>query len=552
MRITIKNPVNEKRESLWFPWKSEDFEKVCFNLEIVPSTEPNGTIAEVSDERLSTFLKDKNCNIDELDYLMKRLDSFDRDELQTFYAMAYAEKAETTADLINITFNTHCYSLVADFSDLDAIGKKMYLTEQGAVSEKELQEFDGRAYFEKLLTENPNTRITPYGILYQNKNPLQTIYDGMHFPLYHWQDEIAELEVEKDGYSQFLYLPCTQMQIEYVLLRLDADALSECSLGLTSEHFPEMMLEILATEKPLCGNMDNLNYFASKFQEVGTQEESYVEKLMDFIQPDNQKDLKALLDSMYEFELFPNIHTAEGYGKYIICESGHFEYDENLEQYIDFEHYGQQKIANENGAFTEEGYILYHGYNGELAQVLWEHLGMEIPMEDFQGLKLYMPLRGTTYYDENDYGDLCQVDYKIDVFPADLAENKDEILQAIEKNALPEETERGLMRYYCDQDSVNAKVKRYDFTVEEVNGQLMGVANLILNAPLDDRELARIKDEITGQASDGWGEGFEQREIKCNGKEVYVSFWGAKNWSLQTSEELEIKLQNHDMKFGGM
>lgn len=293
------------------------------------------------------------------------------------------------------------------------------------------------------------------------------------------------------------------MQIEYALLRLDADALSECRLSLTSDHFPETMLEIITFDKPLYENVDNLNYFATKLREIGAQEESYFEKLTEFIRPDNQKDLKALLDGMYEFELFPNIQTAEEYGKYIICESGHFDYDENLEEYIDFERYGKQKIANENGAFTEKGYVLYHGYNGELAQVLWEHFGIEIPKQDFQELKLYMPLCGTTYYDENDYGDLYQVDYKIDVCPDELAEYKDEILQAIERNALPEETERGLMRYYCDQDSVNAKVKRYDFSVEEVNGQLMGVASLILNAPLDDRELARIKDEITGQASDG-------------------------------------------------
>ena len=53
---------------------------------------------------------------------------------------------------------------------------------------------------------------------------------------------------------------------------------------------------------------------------------------------------------------------------------------------------------------------------------------------------------------------------------------------------------------YCDQDSVNAKVKRYDFSAEEVNGQLMGVVNLILNASLDDSELQTTKlqtDSIT-------------------------------------------------------
>lgn len=99
MRIAIKNPVNERSDNLWFPWKAGDFERVCVGLEIVPSTKTNCTIVDTSDERLNTLLKGRACNIDELDYLMKRLDSFDNDELQTFYAMTYAEKAETSHTL---------------------------------------------------------------------------------------------------------------------------------------------------------------------------------------------------------------------------------------------------------------------------------------------------------------------------------------------------------------------------------------------------------------------------------------------------------------------
>ncbi len=34
-------------------------------------------------------------------------------------------------DLINLTFNMHCYSLVNNFSDLDKLGKDLYLTEKG-------------------------------------------------------------------------------------------------------------------------------------------------------------------------------------------------------------------------------------------------------------------------------------------------------------------------------------------------------------------------------------------------------------------------------------
>ncbi|MGL5254524.1 MAG: DUF4314 domain-containing protein, partial [Brevinema sp.] len=137
-------------------------------------------------------------------------------------------------------------------------------------------------------------------------------------------------------------------------------------------------------------------------------------------------------------------------------------------------------------------------------------------------------------------------------YPEELAEYEDAISEALEKNSLPEEKERGLMKYYDSADSVNAKVKRYDFSVENVGGKLMGVATLQLNAPLDNNELEKIKLEISGQASDGWGEGFEQREINCNGKEIYVSFWQSKNWSLQTAEKLSIDNPKQELTMGGM
>ena len=45
----------------------------------------------------------------------------------------------------------------------------------------------------------------------------------------------------------------------------------------------------------------------------------------------------------------------------MIQESGHFEYDENLEPYYDFEKYGADHIAWQAGEFNEVGYVSYHG-----------------------------------------------------------------------------------------------------------------------------------------------------------------------------------------------
>ena len=45
----------------------------------------------------------------------------------------------------------------------------------------------------------------------------------------------------------------------------------------------------------------------------------------------------------------------------MIRESGHFEYDENLEGFYDYRLYGEQRIREEGGLFTAHGYVAYHG-----------------------------------------------------------------------------------------------------------------------------------------------------------------------------------------------
>lgn len=98
--------------------------------------------------------------------------------------------------------------------------------------------------------------------------------------------------------------------------------------------------------------------------------------------------------------------------------------------------------------------------------------------------------------------------------------------------------------YYNDNSVIKEKLVSMKWGICEINDTPYGYVDVVLNAPLNDSEVDELKDWISGQNSDGLGEGFEQREIETDEGGLYVSFWDSgKDYFIYTQEEMDEYLE---------
>lgn len=65
-----------------------------------------------------SVLENMFIKMDELNYLAKRLCSFDKQELKQFEAVVRHNDMQEMKDLINLTFNLHKFTLIQDISNI--------------------------------------------------------------------------------------------------------------------------------------------------------------------------------------------------------------------------------------------------------------------------------------------------------------------------------------------------------------------------------------------------------------------------------------------------
>ena len=82
---------------------------------------------------------------------------------------------------------------------------------------------------------------------------------------------------------------------------------------------------------------------------------------MEYAKPQSAFQARALAENLDDFDFAPGVRNAEEYGRFMIEQSGHFDYDPTLDEYYDYEKYGRDHIGREEGRFSVMGYVSYKG-----------------------------------------------------------------------------------------------------------------------------------------------------------------------------------------------
>ena len=291
--VTIQFPI---------PWK--EYDKA---LEQLKPLKIGGPIAqdcqvETIDSYYSILkrLEGTPVNLDELDYLAKRLDSFDGGEALQFQAAAAAKGISSIQDFINLTFCCQRVTVVQDFRDLKDIGRDHIITTQGrGFSDEEWEAIDFHAVAIDLL-QNGDGKITPYGVVYDNGMELRPLYTRGPFPAYGCGEPLVVAFKPQEGSEEnFLFLPMAESRLYRELERsgvIDPDNFELCRID--DAPIPEIASS-LPLEKE---DIFSLNRLAAALEDLSPAEAEKLKAAVYLTEPDSSEKFLALMKKVEQLD----------------------------------------------------------------------------------------------------------------------------------------------------------------------------------------------------------------------------------------------------------
>ena len=355
-----------------FPVKTEDYDEMMSmmeQLEIGKAVASDCYIESINSWYTSMkCLEGKAVNFDELDYLAKRLESYNEYEAAQFQSVVALRKAENLPELINLTFSSQQATVVTNFSDLKEIGRDHIMTRNGGIMRREEADTTDFEKVARELISSGKGVVTPYGVVYDNDMKMDRLYTkGSPFPIYYYEPPTLVVEMtsarkpyrpDNEADKTWLFLPMSTKQMEHAMMRAGLVSFDDMRLRFVESNMPESVDAAINFEHE---GILELNEMSKAIKALPDADKAKLDAVAMYVQPQYAFQMKLLAENLELFDFIPGVQNAEEYGRYMIQESGRFEYDPNLEAFYDYAGYAEQRMKEQSGEFTLNGYVSYHG-----------------------------------------------------------------------------------------------------------------------------------------------------------------------------------------------
>ena len=352
-----------------FPIDDDSLEKILRDNYMPTDTTKPFYVRSVDYPNALSRLEGRTVNLDELNFLAKRMECFFGDEYNQFSIAVERTNATNIKDMINLTFNLDKYTLITDISDMTKVGREYVLNTEGGVPVD--SKYDEKyAQIGRDLLNSGRGIFTEKGLLFVENKPLDEVYDGQVFPEFAYNAAIADVEIEYNGKMETLFLPDSELAFGKALNRLGAKYLEDCDCVLEIldpkfNNLSETLDQVFTSN-----GINELNEIIKRLESEDIEPKKLAAAI-EYTGVTSPHDIGVLMDNIDDLELITDIDQGDydEVGRYFINASDDYELSEELEDFFDFHEFGEYISDERSGQFVSGGFIYYDG-NYDMTDIL--------------------------------------------------------------------------------------------------------------------------------------------------------------------------------------
>lgn len=304
------------------------------------------------------MLKNRFANLDELNYLARRMESFDYNEYDQFLIGITKLEKPTEKDLINLTFNLDHFTLCKDVSSYGTIGRTYVLNTEGSIPTYD-EDDPKYAAIGKNLIDRGLTQITAKGLLIYNPfDGLTEVYNGQTFPEYFYENTLASADVSYNSRAELLLLPGEEIAIKKALARLGAPSDSDCEIG-----FYLNQGENGAWEKRIEGiiRSEGLYKTNNMLRSLDTDDMDWgkLTAAVELADVQSAANIAAVAEHLEEFGFLPDVRNESDIGHFLVDNVDEYTMSIEMEEYFDFPGFGEYFAEKHDGQFVNGGFVYF-------------------------------------------------------------------------------------------------------------------------------------------------------------------------------------------------